>query len=85
MGSHTPRRFPRMASLRRSRKDIPYTERDKWRPADNFCIWPRALRRCRRYRASRGRKPRGRKPTRRGQCALACERPSYRIAKLLSD
>ena len=31
---------------------------------DNFCIWPRALPRCRPCRASRGRKP-----IRRGRCA----------------
>ena len=38
---------------------------DETSPPDNFCIWPRALPRCRPCRASRGRKP-----IRRGRCAL---------------
>ena len=37
---------------------------------DNFCIWPRALPRCRPCRASRGRKP-----IRRGRCASSSALP----------
>ena len=37
---------------------------------DNFCIWPRALPRCRPSRASRGRKP-----IRRGRCASSSALP----------
>ena len=37
----------------------------------NFCIWPRALPRCRSFRASLGRKP-----IRRGRCALSSAFPA---------
>ena len=40
-------------------------DRHETSPPDNFCIWPRALPRCRPCRASQGRKP-----IRRGRCAL---------------
>ena len=52
--------------------------------ADNFCIWPRALPRCRPCRASRGRKP-----IRRGRCASSSALPPGRridiVARLMGQ
>ena len=51
---------------RGDRVNPPKTEGDdETSPPNNFCIWPRALPRCRPCRASRGRKP-----IRRDRCAL---------------
>ena len=52
------------AHLRACNKTIREEDANETSPPDNFCIWPRALPRCRPCRASLGRKP-----IRRGRCA----------------
>ena len=52
------------AHLRACNKTIREEDANETSPPNNFCIWPRALPRCRPCRASRGRKP-----IRRGRCA----------------
>ena len=66
--SARPRRAAVAARPRRRGDRIELTQRgrihDETSPPRNFCIWPRALPRCRPSRASLGRKP-----IRRGRCA----------------